>query len=178
MADFADTRASRSGSGTVRGVAVSAASGNACLVMVGGITVTARVATTLTIAVGNILLLARLGSTYYVTAIVPPAPPATPAAPAPSDSTPTDTGDKATTKASGIISADNAAQSPDTSTSAQQRQGTHFAGCPPAFRAAQGEGAVSPRRWAPAAGVAHRTTVAAVVDARGLPRRTRFRHAG
>ena len=94
MADFADTRASRTANGTVRGVAVSAVTGNACLVTVGGITVTARVATTLTIAVGNILLLARLGSTYYVTAIVPPAPPATPTAPPPTDSPPTNTGDK------------------------------------------------------------------------------------
>lgn len=94
MADFADTRASRNGSGSVRGMAVSSASGGACLVSVGGATVTARVAMSLTVAVGNLLLLSRLGSTYYVIGVLPPAPTTPPVAPAPSDSPPVDTGDK------------------------------------------------------------------------------------
>ncbi|MGW4876533.1 hypothetical protein ACWEPI_08255 [Streptomyces sp. NPDC004262] len=93
MPDFADTRVSLAGTGTVRGIALTAVSGGACLVKVGGITVTARVATTLTIAAGNILLLSRVASTYYVTNIVPPAPAATPATPPPADSVPVDTGD-------------------------------------------------------------------------------------
>ena len=95
MADFADTRASRTGTGSIRGMAVSSASGGACLVSVGGVTVTARVAQSLTVAVGNLLLLSRLGSTYYVTTVLPPAPTATPAPPAPADSSPPiDLGDK------------------------------------------------------------------------------------
>lgn len=94
MADFADTRVSLAGKGVVRGIALSTASGGACLVVVGGITVTARVATTLTIAVGNILLLARLGSTYYVTNVIPAAPASTPATPPPPDTPPVNTGDK------------------------------------------------------------------------------------
>ena len=94
MADFADTRASRTGSGAIRGMAVSSASGGACLVDVAGTTVTARVALALTVSVGNLLLLSRLGSTYYVTTVLPPAPTVAPAAPAPPDSPPVDTGDK------------------------------------------------------------------------------------
>lgn len=92
MADFADTRASRSGSGVVRGTALSTPASGACLVSVNGVTITARVANALTVAVGNILLMARLGSTYYVTAVVPAAPTSTPATPPPPDSPP-DTGD-------------------------------------------------------------------------------------
>lgn len=95
MADFADTRASRSGTGSIRGTAVSTVSAGACLVSVSGVTITARVALSLTIAVGNLLLLSRLGSTYYVITVLPPAPTVTPATPAPTDSAPpTDTGDK------------------------------------------------------------------------------------
>jgi hypothetical protein len=93
MADFADTRASRTGSGAIRGMAVSSASGGACLVDIAGTTVTARVALALTVATGNLLLLSRLGSTYYVTNVLPPAPVVAPAAPPPPDSPPVDTGD-------------------------------------------------------------------------------------
>lgn len=93
MADLADTRVSLAGTGVVRGTALTAVSGGACLVRVGGIQITARVATTLTIAAGNILLMARLGSTYYVINVVPAAPTTTPSTPAPADSTPADTGD-------------------------------------------------------------------------------------
>jgi len=95
VADFADTRASRSGTGSIRGTAVSGVSAGACLVSVGGVTVTARVALSLTVTVGNLLLLSRLGSTYYVISALPPAPASTPTAPAPTDSAPPpDTGDK------------------------------------------------------------------------------------
>ncbi|MYR84094.1 hypothetical protein GTY41_03825 [Streptomyces sp. SID685] len=94
MADFADTRASRSGTGLVRGTALSTPSGGACLALVNGVTVTARVATALTVAVGNVLLLSRLGSTYYVTSVVPAAPTTTPTPPPPTDTPPVDTGDK------------------------------------------------------------------------------------
>ncbi|MFJ8153975.1 hypothetical protein [Streptomyces sp. NPDC094468] len=93
MADLSKTFVSLAGTGLLRGTALTAVSGGACLVRVGGITVTARVATTLTIAAGNILLLARLASTYYVTNVVPAAPTATPATPPPADSVPVDTGD-------------------------------------------------------------------------------------
>lgn len=95
MADFADTRTSLAGTGVVRGVALTAVSGGACLVSVGQITITARVATTLTITAGNILLMARLGSTYYVTSIVPAAPTSTPSTPPPADSAQPSTGDPA-----------------------------------------------------------------------------------
>ncbi|MET7479527.1 hypothetical protein ABZT17_34910 [Streptomyces sp. NPDC005648] len=95
MADFADTRLSLAGTGMVRGVALTAVSGNACLVSVGGITITARVATTLTIAAGNILLMGRLGSTYYVISVVPAAPTSTPSTPPPADSAQPSTGDPA-----------------------------------------------------------------------------------
>ncbi|WDO09966.1 hypothetical protein ME763_32265 [Streptomyces murinus] len=93
MADFADTRTSTAGLGMLRGTAQTAAASGACLVTVSGITVTARVVTGLTVTVGATLLLARFGSTYYVTAVVPPAPTATPAPPPPTDTPPPVTGD-------------------------------------------------------------------------------------
>ncbi|MEU6552123.1 hypothetical protein ABZ915_17830 [Streptomyces sp. NPDC046915] len=95
MADFADTRASRTSSGAIRGMAVSSAAGGACLVDVAGTTVTARVAMALTVTTGNLLILSRLGSAYYVTTVLPPAPTVTPDPPAPTDSSPpVNTGDK------------------------------------------------------------------------------------
>jgi hypothetical protein len=93
VADFADTRVSTAGLGVLRGTALTAPSGGACLVAVYGITVTARTATSVTVAAGNIVLLARLGSTYYVISVIPAAPTVTPAAPAPADSAPPSTGD-------------------------------------------------------------------------------------
>jgi len=94
VADLADTRVSLAGQGVLVGSALTAVSGNACLVKVSGITVTARVATGLTVAAGNLLLVARRGSTYYVINVVPAAPTSTPATPVAPD-TSTDTGDTA-----------------------------------------------------------------------------------
>jgi hypothetical protein len=93
MADWADTRVSLAGQGTLLGRADSTVSAAACLVTIGGIQVTARVVSGLTIAVGDGLLILRRGSVYWVIAVVG-APPVVPPTAGVVDNPP-DTGDAA-----------------------------------------------------------------------------------
>ncbi|MCQ9178737.1 hypothetical protein KMT30_06765, partial [Streptomyces sp. IBSBF 2953] len=95
MADWADTRVSLAGQGTLRGRALSTASGGACSANIGGIQVTVRTVVGLTVAVGDTLLIQRSGSLYYAIAVAAAAPSTDPT-PAPVDTTP-DTGDTAPT---------------------------------------------------------------------------------
>jgi hypothetical protein len=93
MADFADTRVSLAGEGTVYGTALTASSSGACLANVGGIQVTVRVPPGLTVAARQRLLILRKGSTYWGIQILT-APPVVPPAPPPPDNS-TDTNDPA-----------------------------------------------------------------------------------
>ena len=85
MADWADTRVSLAGQGTVVGKALTAPSGGALLVRVGGIDVTARVMTGVSISVGNMVLMVRRGSVYWAIGVVPAAPVVAPTPPDPVD---------------------------------------------------------------------------------------------
>ena len=82
MPDFADTRVSLAGQGTLDGTAVTASASGACLATIGGIQVTVRTVNALTVSIGDKLLIIRHGSTYYAIAAytgapaLPPTPPA------------------------------------------------------------------------------------------------------
>ncbi|MFF3848054.1 hypothetical protein [Streptomyces sp. NPDC002328] len=82
MADWADTRVSLAGVGTLQGVALTASASGACVARIGGIEVTARVITGLTVAANDLLLLTRAGSTYWIIAKIPAAPGSPPTPPA------------------------------------------------------------------------------------------------
>ncbi|MGW0169566.1 hypothetical protein ACWDWT_30975 [Streptomyces sp. NPDC003343] len=94
MGDFADTRVSLAGQGTLVGVALTAGSSGACLASVAGLQITVRIVSGLTVAAGNPLLITRKGSTYWAFAVLPGAP-AVPPSPPPPDTTPPPTGDPA-----------------------------------------------------------------------------------
>lgn len=85
MADWADTRVSLAGQGTLVGKALTAPSGGALLARVAGIDVTARVMTGVSIAVGDMVLMVRRGSVYWAIGVVPAAPVVPPAPPEPGD---------------------------------------------------------------------------------------------
>jgi hypothetical protein len=93
MADFADTRVSLAGEGTVYGTALTASASGACLANVGGIQVTVRVPPGLTVTAKQALLILRKGSTYWAIQTLTSAP-AVPPAPPPPDNT-IDTNDPA-----------------------------------------------------------------------------------
>ncbi|MGW9025930.1 hypothetical protein ACWGQ5_17340 [Streptomyces sp. NPDC055722] len=94
MGDFADTRVSLAGQGTLVGVALTAGSGGACLAGVAGLQVTVRVVAGLTVTAGSPLLILRKGSTYWAIAVfgaapaVPPSPPPDTAPPSAGDPAP------------------------------------------------------------------------------------------
>ncbi|MFJ2719362.1 hypothetical protein [Streptomyces sp. NPDC087437] len=81
MPDWADTKISLAGQGTLVGLAVTASASGACLADVAGIRVTVRVPPTLTIGAQQNVLIARRGSVYWAIAVltaapaVPPPPP-------------------------------------------------------------------------------------------------------
>lgn len=89
MADFADTRVSLSGQGTLVARAASTVSSNACVISVYGLQVTARVLAAITINVGDTLMVIRHGSVYFVLGVITAAPVVPPTPAPPSDSTPT-----------------------------------------------------------------------------------------
>ncbi|WP_406168869.1 hypothetical protein [Streptomyces sp. NBC_00996] len=93
MADFADTRVSLAGQGTLTGVALTNASGGACIAAVAGIEITARVVTGVTVTAGDTILILRRGSVYWAIAVAGAAPTVPPTAPTTPDSPPPDTGD-------------------------------------------------------------------------------------
>lgn len=93
MPDFADTRTSLAGLGTLSGTALSASSGGACLAQVAGVPITVRTMVGVTVATGNQLIIVRRGSSYFAVGVVQGAPaiPATQdplATPPPSDPSP------------------------------------------------------------------------------------------
>lgn len=83
MADWADTRVSLAGQGTLVGRAITAPSGGAFLARVAGIDVTTRVMDGVTIAVSDMVLINRLGSVYVAIGTVPAAPVVAPTPPDP-----------------------------------------------------------------------------------------------
>ncbi|MFI5973502.1 hypothetical protein [Streptomyces sp. NPDC051452] len=93
MADFADTRVSLAGQGTIEAVAVTTAVSGACLASIGGIQVTVRTVTGLSFSVGDKLLIARRGSTYWALAAYSAAPALPPTPPAAGDPPVTSLGD-------------------------------------------------------------------------------------
>lgn len=94
MADWADTRVSLAGQGTLVATATTSVSGGAVLATAAGITITVRVATGITPAQGDRLLVTRHGSVYWAIATIPAPPTVTPTPVAPPDTAP-DPGDKA-----------------------------------------------------------------------------------
>ncbi|WP_432169045.1 hypothetical protein [Streptomyces sp. 1222.5] len=96
MADWADTRVSLAGQGTLIATATTSVSGGAVLATAGGITITVRVANDLTPVQGDRLLVARHGSVYWVIATIPAPPTVAPTPTALPDTAP-DTGDSAPT---------------------------------------------------------------------------------
>lgn len=96
MADWADTRVSLAGQGTLVATATTSVSGGAVLATAAGITITVRVTNGLSPAQGDRLLVARHGSVYWAIATIPAPPAVTPAPTTPPDTSP-DTGDKAPT---------------------------------------------------------------------------------
>ncbi|MFJ4551102.1 hypothetical protein ACIP4X_18055 [Streptomyces sp. NPDC088817] len=95
MADFADTRVSLAGHGTLVALAATASASGACLADVAGIRVTVRVPPHLTIAAQQNILILRRGSAYWAIAVLPAAPAVPPPPPPPDDSPPVDRGDPA-----------------------------------------------------------------------------------
>jgi len=97
MANWAANRVSTAGLGSLVGVALSDASGGACLASVRSTITTARVVAGLTVATGDALLIARVGSVYYVQAVIQAGPAVPPTLPEPDENTPQapDTGDNA-----------------------------------------------------------------------------------
>ncbi|WP_426568082.1 hypothetical protein [Streptomyces canus] len=95
MADFADTRVSLAGQGTLVGVATTAGSGGACLADVAGLSLTVRIVSGLTVAAGSPLLILRRGSTYWAIAVIGGAPAVPPTPAPPPDAPPPDKGDPA-----------------------------------------------------------------------------------
>ncbi|MEU1596214.1 hypothetical protein ABZ468_25980 [Streptomyces sp. NPDC005708] len=93
MGDFADTRVSLAGQGTLVGVALTAGS-TACIAGVAGLQITVRIVAGLTVTVGSPLLILRKGSTYWAIATFGAAPAVPPSPPLPSD-TPPSSGDPA-----------------------------------------------------------------------------------
>lgn len=93
MADWADSKVSLAGQGTLVGKALTAPSGGALAARVAGIDVTARVVAGATIIAGDTILLQRRGSVYYATDVIPGAPVAPPAPPPPDEEE--DSGDAA-----------------------------------------------------------------------------------
>ncbi|AVV46471.1 hypothetical protein PYK79_41585 [Streptomyces sp. ID05-04B] len=94
MGDFADTRVSLTGQGTLVAIAQTAGSGGACLANVAGLQVTVRIVAGLSVAAGNVLLILRRGSTYWAIATLGAAPVVAPSPPSP-DTAPPSTGDPA-----------------------------------------------------------------------------------
>jgi hypothetical protein len=94
VADWADTRVSLAGQGTLVATATTSVSGGAVLATVGGITITVRVANGITPAQGDRLLVVRHGSVYWAIATIPAPPTVTPPPTTPPDTSP-DTGDSA-----------------------------------------------------------------------------------
>lgn len=97
MPDFADTRVSLAGQGTLDGTAVTASASGACLATVNGIQITVRTVNALTVAIGDKLLIIRHGSTYYAIAAYTAAPALPPNPPAAGDPPAVSTGDPAPT---------------------------------------------------------------------------------
>lgn len=83
MADWADTRVSLAGQGTLVGKAVTAPSGGAFLARINGIDVTTRVANGVSISSGNTVLMVRMGSVHWAIATLPAAPVVAPTPPDP-----------------------------------------------------------------------------------------------
>ncbi|MFJ4365056.1 hypothetical protein ACIP4S_12985 [Streptomyces chartreusis] len=94
MADFADTRVSLAGLGSLIGIAVTASASGACLADISGIRVTVRVVPGLTVAAKQNLLIVRKGSTYWAIAILTAAP-AVPPTPPSGEDPPPSSGDPA-----------------------------------------------------------------------------------
>lgn len=83
MSDFADTRVSLAGRGSLVGMAASTVVSSVASVKVGDITVTASVVRGLTLAVGDPVLIARAGSRYVVTSLLQASAPSSPEDPQP-----------------------------------------------------------------------------------------------
>jgi hypothetical protein len=94
VADFADTRVSLTGQGTLVVTATTSVSGGAVLATAGGITITVRVTNGISPVQGDRLLVTRHGSVYWAIATIPAPPTVTPAPTAAPDTSP-DTGDTA-----------------------------------------------------------------------------------
>ena len=94
MADWADTRVSLAGQGTLVATATTSVSGGAVLATAAGITITVRVTTGLSPAQGDRILVVRHGSVYWGIATIPAPPTVTPTPVAAPDTAP-DTGDTA-----------------------------------------------------------------------------------
>ncbi|WP_326804969.1 hypothetical protein OIE49_29740 [Streptomyces sp. NBC_01788] len=97
MADWADTRVSLAGEGTLVALAVTASANGACLADVAGIRVTVRVPPNLTISPEQNILILRRGSVYWAIAVLTAAPAVPPPPPPPpvNDTPPVDRGDPA-----------------------------------------------------------------------------------
>lgn len=94
MADFADTRVSLAGQGTLVVTATTSVSGGAILATAAGITITVRVTNGISPVQGDRLLVVRHGSVYWAVTTIPAPPTVAPAPTVPPDSSPS-TGDTA-----------------------------------------------------------------------------------
>lgn len=94
MADWADTRVSLAGHGSLIATATTSVSGGAVLATAAGITIAVRVTNGLSPAQGDRLLVVRHGSVYWAIATLPAPPTVTPPPTTPPDTTP-DPGDPA-----------------------------------------------------------------------------------
>lgn len=94
MADWADTRVSLAGRGSLIATATTSVSGGAVLATAAGISIAVRVTNGVAPVQGDRLLVVRHGSVYWAIATIPAPPTATPAPTTPPDTAP-DPGDTA-----------------------------------------------------------------------------------